>query len=440
MSKRELQISSTELLRQELLTETLINARKAPYYQKFIPQSKDYNVTFFKSLATVSKQELTYHGQQMLTSNEFPFRIGISSGTTWQLSDQETPPSLRYESILEREAFNQRAKILGKHQPQLKPLTLNIITAMHGASFSNNNPGVFEVALLKPFHLHTIKHLLKQRHDYQGMTQRIENIFASVAYLKLLSTIFSRDSNAKDYLSNIKNVYSFADYLSPRWKTFIESSFNAKVYDSYGLSEIRGSICFRCEHCHAFHMEPFIIPEILATQNDQDISVGECGELTLTSLYPFSQLQPLIRYRTGDIVKRIENCPVANDITFLPVGRKKLSLFDDKDKLLIPSFLLYEVIDNQVFVHRDYDDFLELFSIGKAYGAPRFHLQAPNIVVEVNFHPSQFPQQKQQVLDKLFQDLKTIMKRFCINQEDQLEHNPFKVVAPNSLQFVSPQK
>jgi phenylacetate-CoA ligase len=88
----------------------------------------------------------------------------------------------------------------------------------------------------------------------------------------------------------------------PSTRRKIETTFGARVFDHYGMTEV-GPVA--CESVDApgglFILEDQFIAEVLEPGTDREVGVGEVGELVLTNLgRPDS---PVIRYRTGDVVK-----------------------------------------------------------------------------------------------------------------------------------------
>ena len=77
---------------------------------------------------------------------------------------------------------------------------------------------------------------------------------------------------------------------------------NATVFDHHGMTEV-GPVTFPCtsiENTLRIFEENYF-PEILDPQSLQPVDFGETGELVLTTLKRVGS--PLIRYRTGDLVK-----------------------------------------------------------------------------------------------------------------------------------------
>ncbi len=81
---------------------------------------------------------------------------------------------------------------------------------------------------------------------------------------------------------------------------FLTAAFSkAQVIEKYSLTEIFGGAT-RMWPSQQFILDPYVVGEII-DDHGMPVPPGVAGELALTELFPFIQMQPLIRYRTGDI-------------------------------------------------------------------------------------------------------------------------------------------
>ena len=97
-----------------------------------------------------------------------------------------------------------------------------------------------------------------------------------------------------------------AEPWSENMRKTIEEMLEIKAYDSYGLSEMFGpGIAFECQCQDGMHIwDDHFLVEVL-DKNGEQVSVGEKGELVLTSLTKEGLIN--IRYRTGDITRLLES-------------------------------------------------------------------------------------------------------------------------------------
>jgi phenylacetate-CoA ligase len=90
----------------------------------------------------------------------------------------------------------------------------------------------------------------------------------------------------------------------------IEQTWNIKVYNSYGLSEMCGpGVAFECPDQSGMHIwEDNFLAEIIDPDTGKSLPDGESGELVLTSLNRTAT--PLLRFRTRDLTRIIPGaCP-----------------------------------------------------------------------------------------------------------------------------------
>jgi phenylacetate-CoA ligase len=89
----------------------------------------------------------------------------------------------------------------------------------------------------------------------------------------------------------------------------LEASWpGARVFDHHGMTET-GPVSFECPACpgHLHIMESGFIAEVLDPATGQSCAPGQTGELVLTNLGRTGS--PLLRYRTGDLVKIAQSAP-----------------------------------------------------------------------------------------------------------------------------------
>ena len=97
------------------------------------------------------------------------------------------------------------------------------------------------------------------------------------------------------------SIAAVRERISGKWN-------GAQVLDHYGMTEV-GPVAFQNdgEEGVLHVIEDSYFAEIVNPQNGSPAPAGEVGELVLTTLG--REACPLLRYRTGDLVKRIANAP-----------------------------------------------------------------------------------------------------------------------------------
>jgi phenylacetate-CoA ligase len=105
----------------------------------------------------------------------------------------------------------------------------------------------------------------------------------------------------------------------PQVRDRIEHAWGAQAFDHTGMTEM-GATGFSCSARRGVHLiESEFIAEVIDPQADTPVPAGERGELVLTNLGRAGM--PLIRYRTGDIVRLDpEPCPCGRTFARLDGG------------------------------------------------------------------------------------------------------------------------
>lgn len=101
-----------------------------------------------------------------------------------------------------------------------------------------------------------------------------------------------------------------AEPWSDAMRKQIESIWNIKAYDIYGLSEIIGpGVAMECEGQDGLHMwADHFLPEVINPETGEPVAEGEDGMLVITTLT--KEATPFLRYATKDIVSiTYEKCP-----------------------------------------------------------------------------------------------------------------------------------
>jgi phenylacetate-CoA ligase len=100
-------------------------------------------------------------------------------------------------------------------------------------------------------------------------------------------------------------IFTSSELLSTASRNFIESVFNAPVYDHYGCTEFK-EVAWQCRHRDAYHINTDeVYVEILDTAADHALD-EQAGEIIITDLR--NKAMPLLRYHTGDKGYWVDSC------------------------------------------------------------------------------------------------------------------------------------
>lgn len=137
----------------------------------------------------------------------------------------------------------------------------------------------------------------------------------------------------------LKAVFTSSETLFPQQKEAIESAFECRLFDFYGLAE-RTMFATECDSHEGHHLNmDFGITEILKNDS-QPAAPGEMGRIVTTGLYNFGM--PLIRYQTSDITAlKKEKCSCGREFPLMEdVTTKAEDIITTLDGRLISSSIL----------------------------------------------------------------------------------------------------
>jgi phenylacetate-coenzyme A ligase PaaK-like adenylate-forming protein len=104
---------------------------------------------------------------------------------------------------------------------------------------------------------------------------------------------------------HLKSVLLSTDYAAPALRAAIESAWDCKVYDHYGMTEMGLGGGVECQVQHGMHLrEADLYFEIINPDTGEPAADGETGEVVFTTMT--RKGMPLIRYRTGDLSRFIQ--------------------------------------------------------------------------------------------------------------------------------------
>lgn len=123
---------------------------------------------------------------------------------------------------------------------------------------------------------------------------------AIFAYPNMLAAMaeLARDSNIK--MRKVGRVIVTAEPLYGWQRELFAEVFGAETYERYGSREIGTVASEGYDHVGMHIFEPTYYLEVI-DENGLPVQYGQMGELVVTDLY--NRAMPLIRYRTGDMVR-----------------------------------------------------------------------------------------------------------------------------------------
>lgn len=139
--------------------------------------------------------------------------------------------------------------------------------------------------------------------------------------------------------------------ITERWKQLIEEVWGVRPTELYGLTEFHQGHSRRRPGQSGYHFRSTVVPELVDPVTLQPAR-GDVGELVLTHLAPYGEVQPIIRYRTYDICRRVRNDRGAGDDGYVVLGRQHQMLYEDGEPVF-SAMALVETLDGLGFVTYD---------------------------------------------------------------------------------------
>lgn len=286
-------------LASSLLSFTLRNAWRLEFYRQFwsLRDSPPSTWSEFESLPSLSKQE--YRAGLMLNDpavDQSDF-VSHTTGTTGRMT-------WRHRTFAEAEVI---ASLFGSSLASSNDVTVSIRYNRHGMELPV--PGgsrVVPVSLAEDVDMEQFLDLLATAFPIRGTATRPTALAAGSDDLALLSQALLERGLVPTRTQHIRTMM-VGGYLALGRRKLVERAFpHARIVEKYSLAEIFGGAT-RAES-GVYTADPHVIAEVL-NDEDRPVDVGTLGELVLTELFPFVQMQPLIRYRTGDLVRHHGTAP-----------------------------------------------------------------------------------------------------------------------------------
>lgn len=191
----------------------------------------------------------------------------------------------------------------------------------------SGNISMYPVPIVGESSLTLAVKLLERRFRVNGEENYISCIAGTVESIaKLTAFILHKGINIK---KNITQIQTGGCYFPKHVSDWLKDFWNCDIIDNFSFAELLISAA-KCLKCGFYHFSPYGLTEVLDIHSNQRIDSGR-GRLFVTGFYPFTQMTPLIRYGTGDLVEvKKVNC-TAGQYGYLCLGRQKNSLVFKKE-------------------------------------------------------------------------------------------------------------
>ena len=182
--------------------------------------------------------------------------------------------------------------------------------------------------------------------NFQEQRQYLENfkvtcLFGTPSYVYNLAKEIELSEESK---KRMKAILVGGECLPEHRRKFIEERLGGEVFINYGMNEAGGGIGSECSEHNGYHIMSTCFCEIIDPETGEEVEDGEFGELVLTTTR--REAMPLIRYRTGDITRKLtDKCPCGLILPRLDYLKGRVD-----DRLVIGAAEKYYPIDFDLFL------------------------------------------------------------------------------------------
>lgn len=416
-----------------LLPATLEHAVHAPFYRELYGCADATATIDLAQLPFVSKQQIRAAGVSAQIRDGTICDEVFTSGTTGQpFVSPKGHVEQRYIQSFYQNLFAER-----REAPLLRALQIN--NPYHGHL----------VAIPVPIHSHKIgiydegsfrhgRTLLAEKHADPGVNPHISLLIGLERALRAF-TLDAMRIAPDGMATRLTSIISYSQYLTRRWRQRHEAYWGCPVIDRFGLSEIFGGATEDPESGW-WHFDPVCIPEVVGSRSRISVREG-IGELVLTALYPFQQVQPLIRYLTGDLVE-VTHTRSSRDGTLAirPLGRARYGVpYPDADAFVVAPSEILEALDeidgiDRIPRFRDASQVSDPFQVGHpCYAiAHRYEGGQTIVTILVQAPPADRAQLRRRIEDSLMES--SLRFREAVDSKDaRLEVDTRAMLTPDLI-------
>ncbi len=325
-------------LRAELVAATLRHATSAiPYYTRLLAAGP--SPTSLDQLPIVDASTIAENYLDFCDQSRWPDGWLVTGGTTGV-------PNLLPRAASEK-AFA-RARWAAT-SPTTTPrdnasIALHIIDTNHGSIDSDlHGAPLLLLPLIDAGHARHVSDLILHGIEWNGVRRHVRAICGTVTKLKAL-TNYMHARGLRPQPGAGRGLLTYAWHLSPTALAALRSFWHAPVQVTYGLTEANVELAMPCPSCGRSHFRGAIATEFVHPITRGPITAGD-AELCVTTLYPFLQISPRLRFATRDVVRPGPLCPATGERSFEFIGRTRHVLLHEVGPHCAVIFAARGVVD-----------------------------------------------------------------------------------------------
>jgi phenylacetate-CoA ligase len=290
-------------------------AWNSPYYSDIfskinLPKSIN-NLDDIRTIPYLSKETLRESPRSLLTQTNIPkgTKIFKSSGTTGTPTQIYYPPDFHALELAVPSARNLDWAGVGYKERRV------MLGVRKICQFTQNHPPFWRFSPVENMAYASIYHLSPNfLPDYMKFFRAYRPAMI-MGYPSALYTLARFAVEHNDYPAPARAVFTTSETVTRRQRETIEVAWRCKIFDRYGAVEG----CLFASQCEfgRYHVSPEVGILEIVDRDGNPCPLGVPGEVICTGLQ--NTLQPLIRYRIGDIASWAieQSCPCGRRLPIL---------------------------------------------------------------------------------------------------------------------------
>ena len=318
-----------------------------PYYRHWYSKLHIYpddikSFLDFEKIPTISKGDLVgnelafiderYKGKRLIKSK--------TSGTSGVFADIYCDPDMFVIEEL------QVIRMIKELYPNFNPLSKEVLV------YTSEYPVSSILGFYRAYYVNNL-------HSARYILDFIRNVKPSV--LAIYPSILREIVNTFDDIDfadlRLKLILTNSEQSLQSERNYWAGIFKCQVIDEFSSEEVQ-SIAYQCEHMSYHEVSDCSYIELLHSNNDKSVALGEVGEITGTCF--INRAMPLIRYRQGDFAMRDTNhciCGKCTPVIGVPMGRINSSFVTANGEIIPSGRLLdwsYSLVLNKNYSIREF--------------------------------------------------------------------------------------
>jgi phenylacetate-coenzyme A ligase PaaK-like adenylate-forming protein len=298
-------------LQAELAVETLEYARaNVPYYERLLAElgvapSSVRTIDDLRQFPILRKADVVVGQEAFLSRSAKIVSYHCTSGT----SGRRLPFPVAEEELQAMAEFD-ALRAAGTGRAARRPFVLRVGLPSRRISGANHNGSavVFGTVLnldaadhRLPFDYvdHIMQWLLEPLPSQEG-PRSVEVLWTTPPWLirTITETLLARSVDLR--ATAVRSIVSSGGVVTNAMAEYVRDRWDAVLGATYSMTEIVGAHS-RCLDSGWYHFDIFSVVEFVHPVTELPVAPGEEGVAVITSLYPFQQAQPMLRYWSGDV-------------------------------------------------------------------------------------------------------------------------------------------